>query len=354
MGLVFSNFGTATIASAPSGTGGLSFSVTAGQGARFPNLVAGDYFYGIFKDSSGNREIVKIEARSTDAMTIAANGRGLDGTTARTWAAGDHFVLGMTKIALDEIFNANLVALGALASAADKVPYFTGSGAAALATVTSFIRTLLDDADSATARATLGALASSAVSAFGLTLIDDADAATARITLGAAALASPAFTGTPTAPTAAAGTSTTQIATTAFVMGQTANTSRSGIAELATDAEAQAGTDAARCITPDNLGATVIGMGQTYQDMTASRASGVTYTNSTGRTILVSAWGTAGGIANPRAQCYVDGAMIADNSWYANGAGYTASGYFLVPPGSTYQITFTNTSGTFTKWFELR
>lgn len=32
-----------------------------------------------------------------------------------------------------------------------------------------------------------------------------------------AALASPAFTGTPTAPTAAAGTSTTQLATTAFV-----------------------------------------------------------------------------------------------------------------------------------------
>lgn len=30
-------------------------------------------------------------------------------------------------------------------------------------------------------------------------------------------LASPAFTGTPTAPTAAAGTNTTQIATTAFV-----------------------------------------------------------------------------------------------------------------------------------------
>ena len=36
---------------------------------------------------------------------------------------------------------------------------------------------------------------------------------------GYATLASPAFTGTPTAPTAAAGTNTTQIATTAFVQG---------------------------------------------------------------------------------------------------------------------------------------
>lgn len=37
---------------------------------------------------------------------------------------------------------------------------------------------------------------------------------------GLAALASPAFTGTPTAPTAAADTNTTQVATTAFVIGQ--------------------------------------------------------------------------------------------------------------------------------------
>lgn len=45
-----------------------------------------------------------------------------------------------------------------------------------------------------------------------------ADADTANAALAAkAALASPTFTGTPAAPTAAAGTNTTQIATTAFV-----------------------------------------------------------------------------------------------------------------------------------------
>jgi hypothetical protein len=42
--------------------------------------------------------------------------------------------------------------------------------------------------------------------------------AVALTNLGAAGLASPAFTGTPTAPTAALGSSTTQLATTAFVM----------------------------------------------------------------------------------------------------------------------------------------
>ena len=109
MSLKFSNFGKAQIASAPSGTTGLSFTVEAGAGLLFPALGAGDYFYGIFKDASGNREIVKVSARSTDSMTIATGGRGLDGTTARTWAAGDYFVAGLTNAALIEsLANANL------------------------------------------------------------------------------------------------------------------------------------------------------------------------------------------------------------------------------------------------------
>ena len=155
--LKFSNFGKAIVGSAPSGTTGLSFTVESGKGLLFPSLGSGDYFYGILKDASGNREIVKITARSTDAMTIAVGGRGLDGTTARTWATGDYFVAGLVNVALQEtLSNANLTAFGALSGAADKLPYFSGAGAVTLAGFTAFARSLLDDGDAAAARATLG------------------------------------------------------------------------------------------------------------------------------------------------------------------------------------------------------
>lgn len=56
-------------------------------------------------------------------------------------------------------------AIDALTPAADRIAYYTGATAAALAPLTGFARSLLDDADAAEARGTLGAAASAHIHA---------------------------------------------------------------------------------------------------------------------------------------------------------------------------------------------
>lgn len=123
-------------------------------------------------------------------------------------------------------------------------------------------------------------------------------------------------------------------------------------APFATNAQAQTGTNTIKSVTPAALRATAFALGQTYSDMTASRASGVTYTNSTGKSIAVSMWALTGGTTNMACVCFVSGVEIQRNSLYSNGSGYTAHAHFVVPAGATYSIAIQN--ATLNKWYELR
>ena len=122
---------------------------------------------------------------------------------------------------------------------------------------------------------------------------------------------SPTFTGSPTAPTPTGGDSSTKLATTAFATGQD------------------------------------IGVGQTWQDMTASRAYGVTYTNNTGKPIMFSiTTGAGNGIVS-----LVVNSIVAGYSM--NGNGILAAGGIIVPNGATYSANIV--SGTpNVSWKELR
>lgn len=107
-------------------------------------------------------------------------------------------------IAASQPLNTDLTAIAGLTSAADKVPYATGAGTWALATLTSVARTFIAATSAAAQRIALGlqigvnvqawdadldSLASVGLTSAGLALLDDANAAAQRTTLGLGTLA---------------------------------------------------------------------------------------------------------------------------------------------------------------------
>jgi hypothetical protein len=124
------------------------------------------------------------------------------------------------------------------------------------------------------------------------------------------------FSSSPIAPTPTVGDNTTKVATTAFVKSKS---------------EADS-----------------IGVGQTWQDVTASRTLGVTYTNSTGKPIVVTVTHQNG---NNMSCSFTINSVRTHYFWINTfdnyGTAYTTTA--IVPNGATYSA-----AGVLNKWMELR
>jgi hypothetical protein len=212
------------------------------------------------------------------------------------------------------------------------------------------------------------------------------------------------FTGVPSGPTAAPGTNTTQLATTAFTTAaitaatgslgtmstQNANAvaitggTITGITDLTV---ADGGTGAStftsnsvvlgngtsalngNMVAPSTSGNLLVSNGTTWtsttlassgvklglgitgevwNNVTGSRAFGTTYTNSFSYPILISPTSNASGSSG--LAIYVNGSEVYFNQAQWNGAGAYGGGTLIIPPGATYYVTASSSLRT---WWEL-
>lgn len=352
-----------------------SLAVSPGDGAKFPALTAGDWFPLTLVKPDGSLEIVRCTARSSDTFTIT---RAQEGTAALAFSAGDRVELRATKAAFEEM---NTNAREWTASEVTQAEAEAGTATTARKWTSQRVRQAIV--------AGYNAL----TSAFGRTLANSASEEAARATLGLGSASVLYVTTSNTDMTAGrvlkvgdggwlgqvpiSGTNIDDRTQRGwmYVGGATSGTkpSNNGIVltyGITNDqviqefVESVGGPDVGirrrfirNCYASNNWSPWCelyhsgnlqlpLGQGQTWQDVTASRSVGTTYTNSTGRPIAIFINFTDVGTT---------GNMIIDGLNFGlldNGSTSRQQiGGIVIPASSTYSITGV---ATVNKWMELR
>ena len=95
-----------------------------------------------------------------------------------------------------------------------------------------------------------------------------------------------------------------------------------------------------------------VGTGQSWQDMTGSRALATTYTNTTGKPIMVEIISTNGADYG-YTQLAINGSLVTLGPTRVAG-NYCATICAIIPPGATYVATGVTGTSQISKWSELR
>lgn len=292
---LFANLAGGTLASGITNSA-TSLTLTAGQGALFPSPGTNQFFPLTLQDQSNPAtvEIVYCTARSGDVLTVV---RGREGTTGLAFNAGDYAQNRPTAATL-EMLNARFAidSGSANALAVSVVPAPTSM--ADLVGVPIYIQK--------SAAANTGAVTIN-VNSLGATTAAFADGT--ALTDGewpASAIASVMYNGT------------------SF--------------EIVT------------LPAPGLLKAAIAAIFSTINDVTGSRVVGTTYTNNTGRPMMVLAVGfsvttAANLILN------INGSPVFEFGQVANAAATSVVG--IVPAGASYSVTTTSSSVTVNKWVEI-
>lgn len=93
----------------------------------------------------------------------------------------------------------------------------------------------------------------------------------------------------------------------------------------------------------------LLGVGQTWQNVTASRALGTTYTNSTGKPIQITV--SVASSSNSAAYIVVSGVQVRLSDIVNP---FSSSGTCTIPHGATYSVTVAAGTPALASWTELR